>query len=51
MIDDIPMLEIALHWPHNRFAFGWDIMQPDKEYDYFTIKLFIGIITITYNNI
>ena len=31
-------LEIAFHWPHDRFAFGWDIMRPDEQYDYYTFK-------------
>ena len=36
--DDIPTLEISLHWPHDRFAFGWDILQADEKYDYATIN-------------
>lgn len=49
--DDIPTLEISLHWPHDRFAFGWDILQADEKYDYATINFYLGIITITYNKI
>lgn len=45
------LLEIGLHWPHDRFAIGWDIMQPDDEYDYFTLRLYLGIMTITFNNV
>ena len=33
-------LEIAFHWPHDRFAFGWDIMRPDEQYDYYTFKVY-----------
>lgn len=48
---DIPALEIGFHWPHDRFAIGWQVMQPDEEYDYFTLTIFLGILTITYNNV
>lgn len=40
-------LEIAFHWPHNRFAFGWDFIAPDEECDYFTFKVYLGIVTLT----
>ena len=50
-MDEVSLLEIAFHWPHNRFAFGWEMAQPDEEYNYFTIKLYLGICTLTYNNV
>ncbi len=40
-------LEIAFHWPHNRLALGWDYMEPNEEYNYTTIKLYLLIITLT----
>jgi len=40
-------LEIAFHWPHDRFALGWDIMRPDSEYDYYTLKLYLFFVTFT----
>ena len=27
-------LEIAFHWPHDRFALGWETMFPDEKYNY-----------------
>ena len=40
-------LEIAFHWPHNRFALGWDFIAPDEEADYTTIKMYLFIVTLT----
>ena len=40
-------LEIAFHWPHNRFAFGWEHIGPDDTADYVTIKVYLGIVTLT----
>lgn len=40
-------LEIAFHWPHNRFAFGWDIIMPDEKYNYSTFRLYLFVVTIT----
>lgn len=40
-------LEMAFHWPHDRLAFGWDIIRPDKEFDYSTIKLYMFFVTLT----
>jgi len=39
-------LLFALHWPHDRLALGWEIMRPDKEFSYYTIKLYLLILTI-----
>ena len=50
-MDDIPMIEIAIHWPHDRFALGWDILPVDEKYDYATCNIYLGFITITYNKI
>ena len=40
-------LEIALHYPHNKFMLGWEVLQPDMEFNYTTIKLSLFIITFT----
>ncbi len=40
-------LEIAFHWPHDRLALGWEIMRPDEKYNYSTIKVYLGIVTLT----
>ena len=40
-------LEIAFHWPHDRLALGWDIMRPDGDYDYYTVKLYLFFVTFT----
>jgi hypothetical protein len=42
-------LEIMLHWPHDRFAIGWDIIHPDEQYDYTTCNVYLGILTLTLN--
>ena len=42
-------LEIAIHWPHHRFAIGWDIIHADEKYDYETYILYLSIFTITLN--
>lgn len=40
-------LEIAFHYPHNRFALGWEFINADKEYNYNTIKIYLFIATLT----
>ncbi len=40
-------LEVALHWPHDRLALGWDYMRPNEEYNYTTIKLYLFVVTLT----
>jgi hypothetical protein len=42
-------LEIMFHWPHDRFTIGWDVIQPDENYNYTTYNLYLGISTITLN--
>lgn len=42
-------LEICFHWPHNRFALGWEFIDEDKECDYRTIKLYLFIATLTFD--
>jgi hypothetical protein len=40
-------LKIEMHWPHNRFAAGWEYIAPDKTFQYTTIKLYLFIVTFT----
>ena len=40
-------LEIALHYPHDKFMLGWEVLQPDIEFNYTTIKLSLFIVTFT----
>jgi|TARA_R100000084_G_scaffold109439_1_gene76838 hypothetical protein len=43
-------LEFAFHFPHDRFAIGWEYIGPDKEYNTSIIRIFLLILTITYEN-
>lgn len=40
-------LEIALHYPHNKFMLGWEVLQPDIEFNYTTLKISLLIVTFT----
>jgi hypothetical protein len=40
-------LEIAFHWPHDRFALGWETMFPDEKYNYTTVKIYFFFVTFT----
>lgn len=40
-------LEIAFHWPHKRFAFGWEVIEPTEDFNYTTLKVYLLCITIT----
>jgi hypothetical protein len=40
-------LEIAFHWPHQRLALGWEIINPNEEYNYTTIRLYLLVVTLT----
>lgn len=48
-MEDIPLIEIAFYWPHDRFALGWDWINPDEKCDYTTVRLYLLITTITIN--
>jgi hypothetical protein len=37
---------LILHWPHDRFALGWEILQPIEEDPGIIIKVFLGILTL-----
>lgn len=40
-------LEIAFHWPHDRFCLGWEVLNIDEEHDYVTINIFLLFCTLT----
>jgi len=40
-------LEIAFHFPHNRFLVGWEYIASDERYTYKTIRLYLFIATLT----
>lgn len=40
-------LEISTHWPHDRFAFGWEYIRPSDEDPYSTFTLYLGILTLS----
>lgn len=40
-------LLISFHWPHDRFALGWEILNPVEEAPYTTVQVFLGIFTVT----
>lgn len=42
-------LEIAFHWPHDRFAVGIETMRPDEECDCWTIVLYLFVVTLSFN--
>lgn len=42
-------LVIAFHYPHDRFALGFETIQPSEEENFFTFRLFLFIVTIDLN--
>jgi len=40
-------LEIALHYPHDKFMLGWEVLQPNEEFNYTTLKISLLIVTFT----
>lgn len=45
------MIRIQLFYPHDRFCFGWEYIAPDEKVNYATFSLFLGFITIKYDNL
>lgn len=37
------------HYPHDRFAIGWEYISRDEDFDYNTLTLYFFIFTITIN--
>ena len=42
-------IEIAFHYPHDRFALGWEYIAPDEDNQYNTVTLYLLIATINFN--
>jgi len=40
-------LEIAFHFPHDRFMVGWEVIQPNEKFNYTTISISLFIVTLT----
>lgn len=40
-------LEIAFHWPHDRFALGWETIAPTEEEPVTTIRFYLFFVTLT----
>jgi hypothetical protein len=49
-MEDTPLAHIEFHWPHDRLALGWDWMRPNEEFNYTTVRLYLLIMTITFNS-
>ena len=43
------VLYITFHYPHDRFALGWDYIGPDEEHEYHTIRVYLFIATLTFD--
>jgi hypothetical protein len=39
-------LYLILHWPHQRLALGWEMLEHTEEDPGITIKVFLGILTL-----
>jgi hypothetical protein len=39
-------LTLKFHWPHDRFALGWEVFYPDEEFETTEFILFLGIVTV-----
>jgi hypothetical protein len=42
------VLEIAFHWPHDRFALGWDTIAPTEEEPFSTLRVYLLFVTLNY---
>jgi hypothetical protein len=49
-MEEVPIMQIIFHWPHDRLALGWDWIRPDEECNYTTVRLYLLIMTITFNS-
>ena len=43
------IMTISFHWPHDRFALGWDWIRPNFEFNYHTFTVYLLICTIDIN--
>jgi hypothetical protein len=39
-------IKLSAHYPHDRFALGWEYIAPSKDYEYSTITIYLLFITI-----
>jgi len=42
-------ITLSFHWPHDRFAIGWEYIGPSEDQNIDTITLFLLISTISIN--
>jgi hypothetical protein len=42
-------LEIIFHWPHDRFALGWEFINSTNDCNYKTFTLYLFIVTLSLN--
>jgi hypothetical protein len=42
-------LDIITAWPHDRFLFGWERIAPTKKENILTLRLYLFIFTLEYN--
>ena len=40
---------LAFHFPHDRFALGWEYIAPDDNVIYNTLTLYLFIVTVHFN--
>jgi len=45
----ITRILIKFHWPHDRFALGWETIAADEEFPYHTVTLYLLFMTIDFN--
>ncbi len=51
MFEEIPLIEIQLTWPHERFGLCYTYLQPSGDADYHSSEFVLGFVTITWNHI
>jgi hypothetical protein len=39
-------IKFSAHYPHDRFAVGWEYIAPSKDYTYHTFTIYLFIITV-----
>ncbi len=42
-------LLINITWPHNKFAFGWEYVPSDDEFQFESVLLHVGFVTFILN--
>jgi hypothetical protein len=41
-------ITLKFHWPHDRFALGWEVFYADEEFETTEFILFLGIVTLEF---